>query len=451
MLWSLWLAVPAFGGSLDSFVALDTLAASSRTEAANAGPPATSAVDIGVTVRAELLEARDRLVVGVDYRGRAPVAGEFRNREQHLLNRADVAWRLGRSEVGVGRFFAPSAIWLAIDGVRATWRPRRWFVTGFGGRRAISLSRVNVPLDVFLPVVGGQVGFVDRRVTADVAANVAGDRLVFGTPGNEVEQDVTSGSVRARVAVRSSDRASLGGDVSVANDASYVVGPDIGDLLITIRAVSLYRANAWSSWRVARHARLTATFLHQQVAVTPEETSGLSLVDPTFTDARVRGVFGKPTVGFVRPDVRLRLRSQRTELRVGGSAELHPTKVTGLYAFTRGWIERGLSSDPLANHLRWQLGGGWERGPAQLQAGVGVVDRAPGRVSGRVPDPGGTLQPNSDDLSPFVLEAQNIAFVRGFVTSRRWFVGADIEANLLDREVRAFVQVGLLGRTSWGS
>lgn len=443
------LASPAWGGELDSFVALDTLAATSRTEADNSGPSPTAAADLGITVRSEVTEADDRLVIGLDYRGRAPVAGLFRNREQHLLYRVDAAWRAGRVTVGGGRFFAPSAIWLSMDGVRVRYEPGKLHVFGFAGRRAISLSRRNVPLNAFLPVVGVGVGFAGDRVFADVTGNVAGDRVVLGNPGDEVEQDVTAGSARARVSVRATDRASVGGQLSVANDQSYAVGPDAGELVLTVRALSLYRVSAFSSWRVSDSARLGATFLHQQVSVVADDTLGLDIIDPSFTDLRVRGVIGRATLGFVRPDVRLRLRQARTELRVGGAAELHPTKVTAFFGFLRGWIERGFTAEAPADHVRWQVGAGWERGAGQIEAGIGIVDRGPGAVSGRVPDRNGSLQPTSDDLSPFVLEAQNVAFARGFVTGRWWFAGADFEANLLDREVRAFVQLGLLGSKSW--
>lgn len=449
----LWLVagLPARAGQIDGFVAVDTLVATSRTNQANAGPPSTMAADLGLTVRTEVAELRDRLVVGIDYRGRIPYAGAFRNREQHLLFRADAVWRAKGFEVGVGRFFAPSAIWLSMDGVRATVRPGRFHITAFAGRRAISLSRRNVPLDVFLPVAGGAVGVATDKVRADVAANVAGDRLVLGNPGDEVEQDIVGGSARTQVVVRASERVAFGGRASVANDATFSVGPDVGDLVVTVRALSLYRASAWSSWRVSPAVRLGATLLHQRVSVVADEALGLALVDPSFTDVRVRAVLGRPTLGFLRPDVRLRRRSTRTELRLGGAAELHPTRHTGFYGFTRGWIERGLAADPRTNHLRWQIGGGFEQGAAQFEAGVGVVDRAAGPISGRVPDRGGNLQPTSQDLSPFVLEAQNTGFARAFVTRRTWFVGVDVEANLLDREVRAFVQVGALGRKSWGS
>ncbi|MEM6929797.1 MAG: hypothetical protein AAF602_22855, partial [Myxococcota bacterium] len=152
------LAVPAWGGELDGFVAIDTLTATSRTDEADAGTSPTAAADVGITVRSEVTEARDRLVIGLDYRGRVPVAGLFRNREQHLLYRADAAWRAGRVTVGAGRFFAPSALWLSMDGVRARYAHRALHVFGFAGRRGIALSRRNVPLDTFLPVVGAGVG-----------------------------------------------------------------------------------------------------------------------------------------------------------------------------------------------------------------------------------------------------------------------------------------------------
>ena len=366
--------------------------------------------------------------------------------------RADVAWRTDRYELGAGRFFAPSALWLSMDGVRGTLNVQRSWATVFAGRRAISLSRRNLPPSAFLPVLGADVGVAQAGWRGQIAANLAGDRIVLGNPGDEVQQDVLGGSALARVTVTASEVVQGGAQASVANNATFAVGPNAGELTLTLQALSLYQALGWARWRPSRGAQVSGTVLHQQVTVVSEDSVDLPLVDPSFTDLRVRGVFGNMQLGFLRPDVRLRFRNARTELRYGGAFELHVPTLRGPYVLGVGWLEHvfDVEEPALVDRLRWQLGAGWERGAVQAEAGLGVIDRAAGPVSGRPADPNREGIPGvSEDLSPFVLEAQNVAFLRGFVTGRRWFAGADLEANLLDRELRAFIQVGLIGRTSW--
>ncbi|MEN0061115.1 MAG: hypothetical protein AAGA48_03140 [Myxococcota bacterium] len=438
----LLLLAKAMGGDLDGRVAFDTLAATSRTEDPGAGVPQSSAMDVGIQARGELSELDGRLTIGVDYRGRVPVAGVFRNREQHLLFRAEAAWQSGPWEVGLGRFTVPNALWVSMDGVRATWRSKTLGITGFVGRRGLSTSRRNVPLNVFLPVVGGEIRATTKTISASLNGGLAGDRIEL--PG--LTEDVQAGAVQAQVSVRASERTLLGASTSLANEANFLVGPNVGDLSLTVQALSLYRAQAFASWRMAPKIRLRTTFLHQQVAVAPDASLGLPLVDPSFTDLRVQTVLGNPAVGFVRPDVRFRARTERFELRFGVATEAHPPALRGAYGLARGWLEQRLDDPSFVQHVRWQIGAGFERGPGQIEAGVGMVDRTAGPVSSRSSTAAGL---ESEDLSPFVLEAQNVAFLRGFFTSRGWFGGLDMEANLLDRELRAFLQVGIIGRTSW--
>ena len=441
------LLATASGATWDAQVAVDALAATSTSDADFAGEGTLAAADTGITVRGELQELDDRLEIGVDYRGRVPLAGAFPNREQHLLYRADVAWRFSdKVEVGAGRFFAPSATWLAMDGARASLRAGPYRAIAFAGRRGISLSRRNLPLDAFLPVVGGQVARTTDGLHLDVSANLAGDRLVLGNPGDEVEEDVIGGSAQARFAVTRFDRWRFGGQASLSQRATYALGPTAGEYVLTAQALAFYQALAWTQWRPSSSARVDATVVHQQVTVVPDPEQ-IPIVDPSFTNLRVRATFGKQ-LAFVRPDVRLRLRRERTELRWGGTFEVPIPGVRGPFVFGRGWLEHVFDEPAFIDRSLGQIGAGWERGAGLLEAGVGVIDRAAGPVSGRPGASFGATPLVSEDLGPFVLESQNVAFVRGFLTGRRWFVGTDVEANLLDGEVRGFLQVGLLVRRS---
>ena len=445
-----WTLAAAWAGSFDGDLAVDTLFATSQSDAIEAGTKNQAAADLGLTVRGELQALKDRLVVGVDYRGRVPYLGEFRNRELHLVYRADVAWRFNRVELGLGRFIAPSATWLSVDGLRGTLDLDKFRATVFAGRRAISISRQNLPFDALLPVVGTHLGYLVPAGGVELAANLAGDRFLLGTLEDPVEEDVLGGSVLLRSHLNLGSAWRFGAQGSVANQATFAVGPNVGDLTLTVQALSLYQALGWGSFKPAPAFRVDATVLHQQVTLTADAES-LPIVDPSFTDLRVRSVIGKPTLAFVRPDVRLRLRQARTELRWGGAFEVHPPFLRGPYVLGRAWLEHVFQEPGALDRVLWQLGAGWERGILQAEAGIGVIDRAAGPVSARASDPlqsGVPLQ--SEDLSPFVLESQNVAFARAFVVGRHgWFVGADAEVNLLDAEVRAFVQLGLRGRASW--
>lgn len=452
-MWAIaWGLACARAGDLDSFVALDLLSATAVVPEAvvdDGGPERVAAQDLGITARGEVTELSDRLVVGLDYRGRLPFPGEVSNREQHLVYRADATWRAPQIEATAGRFVAPSAVWLSVDGLQARLHGEPGTLVLFGGRRAISISRRNLPLDTFLPVLGGQLVHTREAVTIDLLANLAGDQLVLGNPGDEVVQDVLGGSAQARVVARPGQRLTVGAAASAANDATFAVGPDAGELVATVQALSLYNARAWGHWRVHPSTRLDATVLHQQATLASDPGLGIEIVDPSFSDLRLRAAIGGGSIGFVRPDVRLRLRSDRTEWRIGAAGELHPDSLGGVYALAQGYLEILTDEQAGIDRSRWKLGGGYERGPALIEAGIGVVERAAGPVSGLSSDLGGLTPTTSEDLSPFVLEAQDVAFARAFLTDRRWFVGADVEANLLDREIRAFVQIGFTGRKTW--
>ena len=447
-----WLLLDAHAGSLDGLVAVDALSATARVPQAvvdAGGPEQVGASDLGLTMRGELIESDDRLIIGVDYRGRVPFQGQFPNRDQHLVYRADATWKFRKAEATAGRFFAPSAVWLSMDGLRVTLSGKPGTLVLFGGRRAISLSRRNVPVNTFLPVLGGHAARTQGIVTVDVMANLASDQLVLGNPEDEVTQDVFGGSAQARVAVRPREQLTVGTSASVANRATFAIGPEAGDLVATVQAMSLYNARAWSQWRMSEVVRLDATVLHQQITLSADNEDEVDLIDPSFTDLRVRVPIGTGDIGFIRPDQRVRFRRERTEWRAGVAGELHPDVLRGVYAFANGYLEMLFADQTTLDRSRWQVGAGVERGPAMVEAGIGVVDRAAGPVGGLASDLGRVTPTESEDLSPFVLEAQDIGFLRGFVTGRRWFAGADVEANLRDREIRAFLQIGYTGRTSW--
>ncbi|MBX2797330.1 MAG: hypothetical protein KTR31_06680 [Myxococcales bacterium] len=444
----------ALAGSLDAQVAADVLAAGSRSVSPAAGQPeGMGAADVGVRIRGELLEVDDALRINVDYRGRQPVAGAFDNEALHLVYRAEVAYHLPKTELAVGRFLAPSVLWLPMDGVRGTYRDAGSWVTAYAGRRAITLSRRNVAPATWLPAFGAEVGRTTEAYSAQIQGTLAGDQVLLGNADDEVVQDVTGGAGLVRVAVTAPRTVSLGAQASVANQVTYALGAQVGELQATVDVLSLYNTMGWVAWRPSKGARVDLDAVHQRAALSADAASlGLDLVDPSFSDVRLRGAFGRGDRGFVRPDLRLRLRASRTEVRYGGGFELHDARLVGPYLRGRLWLEHVMAENrPAAlDRVLWQAGAGWERGIGMVELGAHAVDRALGPVSARSADPGNPTQPlSSEDLAPFVLEAQNVAYARALLAGTVWFAGTDVEVNVEDREVRAFVQVGLRGASRW--
>ncbi len=82
---------------------------------------------------------------------------------------------------------------------------------------------------------------------------------------------------------------------------------------------------------------------------------------------------------------------------------------------------------------------------------MSFIERTAGPLSGRVFNHDDPMQPTRPvDLSPFVLEAERIAFVRAFWGTDAFFAGLDAEQNLLDRrEQRFFLQIGGRMEATW--
>ena len=246
-----WLVSTALAGSLEGEVAGDTL---------YAGPEADiSGAELGLRVRGELLEADDRLVIGLDYRGREPLMGPAQTVPLRLLYRGDVAWETEQVEVAAGRFVAPAVVWLPMDGARATLRLGDAWVTAYGGRRGITASRRPLPLDAFLPAAGLQVGRATERYRAELIGTYSGDRIFLGVPGAEITEDIDGASGLARASVTPSDTVSFGAQGSAARNATYAVGPGAGELVVSIEAMSLYNALGWVALRQSRGGRFAVS------------------------------------------------------------------------------------------------------------------------------------------------------------------------------------------------
>jgi len=451
-----WLltTLPAIAGDLDVEVAVDVFSAASRSGEPFSGPDEVSGTtDLGARFDAQLDELEDRLHVEVDYRGRQPIAGLAPNRPLHLLTEAWASYELveNRFELAAGRFLGDSFQWLPVDGAQAKlWFDDRTWVSGFGGRRAISSSRIN--LGGFLPAGGLALHRLADRYRFDAMGSYAVDRYVLGTGDTQVTSDQGSFSGLVRTSVQPVEQLRVGGHGALAQRATYVLGPNRADATVEIDSVDLATGVLWASWRPVEPLRVDYDLHGQRGVFLAAGDDGL--VDPNFLDNRLR-LTGSHKLGVARLDGRLRMRPERQERRFGGSLDANQLGLPGLFARGRlfyddivnaegggddvGGLDRGL----------WSASLGYDRNGLSVEAGASFIERAAVPVSGRVGNTVGAGALTPDDLSPFVLEAQRIGYLRAFWVSRFGFVGTDVERNLGDDEWRVYVQVGSFLETSW--
>jgi hypothetical protein len=455
------LASLAWAGSADGEVGLDVLTAQSRSTEAKSGPEEKlGATELGVRVRSSV-EVTDRFGAEVDYQGREPLMGEVPNSALRLLYEGHLRFGVvpERLDVSVGRFVAPSAVFLPVDGARATWSQGPLEISAFGGRRAITTSRRNVPLGDFLPAAGLSAAYSGPIVRAELLAAWAGDIAVYNTGSDENTAEYEALNVLARVNATPSPAVSAGAQVAFAEQASYVLGPTWADANLTVEALGLWNALGWVAWEPRDDVRLDTSAQIQHVGVYRAGTiSGETLTEddaaPTFADLRVAAAYAPLQRGWIRAEQRYRHRSDRVEWRTGLGFDANDLEVPGLFAKGRLWLDvlkgDAASWAPSVDRIWWTASAGWRKGGFEVEGGTSRVDRAALPVSGRVSDAASPGSPDeSEDLSPFVLETQDVAFVRSFWAGKQYFAGVDLERSLHDAELRAMIQVGAIGAVGW--
>jgi len=464
-----WVVVALLGGadaragSFDGEVGVDGVVATSTNDATAAGSPEKmSAWELGLRARARLLEVDDRLEVVVDYRGREPLGGAFANDPLRLLYRLDarfdvitggVTWN-----VGLGRFIAPSVVFLPVDGLRTEISLANGLsFEAFGGRRAITTSRRNVPFSRFLPALGGVARFTGTWLQIEALGAWARDEVPLVASGEEVVETWDAFNAALSVRVSPAKTWSAGARIVLADRATYVLGPTWSDVSLDVKP-GFYSGHLYGRWRPSDPIALDLDVLGQQAGVARAGTDYDEPFDdtlPSFVDTRLRAGFRPASIGWVRPEVRLRVRPDRTEVRWGGGVDVLDVGVPGLFAKGRLYVEHLFgSSDPKwspgVDRLSWSASAGWNGYGFDGEIGASAVERAANPVSGRRADPAEpTLPERSEDLGPFVMETNEIAFLRAFYSSKWWYVGVDVEHSLLDAEWRAMLQVGGLGRAQW--
>jgi hypothetical protein len=248
-----------------------------------------------------------------------------------------------------------------------------------------------------------------------------------------------------------SDDLVLGTRLNFAEQASYNFGPTWLDLNTT-SALGLWSAIAFADWDVSDHVQLDYDFHRQAVGVVPDDARA-EIIDPNWMDNRVSANFAPGDLGWVRTMFRYRSRPSWQEQRYTLQVDANELGVDGLYARAKGSFDN-ITNSPIAresglvDRLFWSTSLGYRNKGFDGRGGASFYERTAAPVSSRrmdLSDP----QTRSGDLQPFVLQAQNIAFVRGFYSGKQWFSGIDFEKNLQDSEIRILIQVGALAERTW--
>ncbi len=446
--------------TIDATASTDLLAANSVATDPGSGEPAElTAYELGIRALLNATAISRHLHLDVDYQGRQPIAGNLQNTPIHLLNRAELSADFLDKLLyfGVGRFLAPSAVMLPVDGLRARLAARGFELQLFGGRRAITSTRTgNVELSTFLPAVGLSAAFRTERVEAEAGVSFSRDQVPL-QDGEQHSYDQLSAFVRSTV--RPFDWVVIGGELALAPGATYVLGPSWSSVELVTRSVDLFYGYALVDLRPHSTVRITYD-LHGQRAqlrrdrdnLDPNEAPLLSLV-PQFIDNRLRVRWRPFQLGWLGPDARFRVRPDRNELRVGGRIDLAPPWAKGVCLRATYMYEKMLKTGDAAlpaDRQYWSASLGWRWSGLDLAAGVSNVQRSNLPLSSRRYSPFDDGPATATDLSPFMLEAQRTAFVRAFWGSDVFFAGVDFEQSLTDtRERRVFAQLGARLEREW--
>jgi hypothetical protein len=446
----LLLVASALAGSVDGMAAVDVLTASSINEGPGAGPSdRLGHTDLGLRLRMRVRELDDKLTFHLDYRGReALTGGDFRNQTLRLLYRGEAQYALSDVlTVGAGRFIPSTPTFTPVDGLRLRATRKTWWAEIHAGRRAISTARRN--LGGVLPAFGAEGGLIlDRlRIDASVAYSEDEHRI-----GEEITNTVGGATGQIRADVTPVDPVRVGGQVAFTQGQTYAIGPTWAEATVEAQALGLFQGMGWVTVEPADPVRLDLDVIHQNaqnwaVGLLGEDTS--AIVRPRFTDVRFRARLGPPRIGWIRPMVRYRVRPDRTELRLQARIDVHDLGVPWLYVRTMAAFDdirgEGQAQDVGSRDRAFGMAsiGVREKG-FDGSIGASYVQRGAKPVSSRLSN-----ATTSDDLMPFVLEADPIVSARAFYSARRWFAGVDLEKHLTEPEVRAFVQIGALADVGW--
>ena len=444
--------------TVDAQGSTDFLFANSVNDEPGAGEPVEmTSSELGLRATLYATAVARHIHLDVDYQGRQPLFGNALNSSIHLLHRAELsADFLDKTVfVGVGRFLAPSAVMLHVDGARAKLNLWRLELQAFGGRRAITSTRSgNVELSTFLPAAGAAASLIFERASAEVGASFAKDQAQVSDDPTQHAYDQLS--AYARLSTRPCSGFAAGLEIATAQRATYVLGPTWADTSLRTRSADVFYGYFFADLRPLPSLRVTYDFHFQQAHLyraDPNDDDEVVFL-PRFYDNRLRVRFRPFKLGWLGPDVRFRVRPDRNELRVGGRVDLAPSWAKGFTLRASYFYEAMFARTPAlqlpADRSYWSASVGWRWQGLDLALGVSNVQRSTLPLSGRVYTPYDDTPDKPADLSPFMLEAQRLAFVRAFWGTDLFFLGLDFEQSLTDgRERRVFAPLGARLEKRW--
>jgi hypothetical protein len=443
---------PAEAGDFDAMSSVDFFRGEAKSDAER-----FAAQEIGIAIHARFREIDDRLHAAVDYRGREPVGGDLDRDADRLLYQGEIGFIVLEDtlDLTIGRFVAAGPAFLALDGLRVDLDLGGFHAVAYGGRRAITSSRRNVRLGDLLPVAGGGVRYVDRSFFAAIDGAFARDQVPLIVQRDaEVLEDHDSGSLVARASGRPLDWILLGGALSFVERAAYVLGPTWSSARLDALAFNFYGASLYADVRPLEWLQLAYDGQFQRAAFFRSGTTDAAdeIQDPNFFDNQLTVGVRPLEIGWARGSVRFRLRNDRREMRYGLSVEAHDLGIDGPYLGGHVFYEDVTfeTAGPDLDRLLWKAFAGYRGFGLDASAGVSFLERMSGPLSGLAFDPRSPGAPSEpDDLSPLVLEARRIFFLRLFYAWTFVFAGGDLEVGLDDREILFFVQAGAVWGTSW--
>lgn len=451
LLCALAVASTARAGGVEAAASVDVF----HADNAGAGSPEVAgAQELGIGARLRFREFDDDLRFAAHYTGREPLFGDVQNTALRTLWETWLSYALLDDAITLraGRFAVPAATLLVVDGADARFGlPWGFTASLFGGRRGLTSSLREAGVSLWLPVVGAGAGWRHDLASIDVVVDYAQDQAYFAN--GATESPWGGFDALAQASSRPFDWLMFGGRFAFVQRGAYALGPTWTDLRVQTQVIDLFSAYGFAEWRPHHLVRLGYDVQYQRPRVVrtaslvgPDEVP--ELVDPFFLDNRVTASVSPFAIGWLRAGARHRWRPERNELRYFGEIDVNHLAPVGVYGKAlvvyEDVIENGAAWDPGPDRLLGSTAVGYEDYGFDVSTGISYIERSATPWSGRSLD---ATRPA--DLSPFVLEAQRIWFVRGSYGMREWYVAVDAERNVDDAEYRFFVQVGGRLELAW--
>jgi hypothetical protein len=447
-------------GSVDGQADVDVFHANSINVGAGAGAPAlVTAQELGLHLRFGLNELDDALRVRLHYDGREPLPGDIANSPLRALYEASVSFEIWEDTVDtkIGRFLVPGPVFLPVDGGQVKLQlPFGFTADAFGGRRGMSTSRRNLGIDKWLPAFGGTVGWAHELARLSLHVSYAEDEALFLKSTSETSNVYGGFNVFASGYTRPFDSVLLGAHLSLIQQGGYVIGPTWSAVDVEAQFINLVSGVLWGEYRPFKWLRAAYDFQYQRPSVIRTGTVAgedaevdPEIVDPNFIDNRLKLSWAPFDIGWVRGGVRHRLRPERQEIRY--LAEIDVDRLIPFGFYTRGQAiyeqilhNAGVVDPKPLDRILGSLSVGYYGYGFDASTGLSYIERSGLPLSSR--QAGADA---SEDLSPFVLEAQRLFFLRASYGNRFWHAGVDLERNIDDNEYRVLAQVGGRAELSW--